>query len=130
MKLNPDCMRAVLFYIEENQHMKSDRIQQLLSSQIASALENKFSREDVYYSVKQLCDSYYLSGKPHSTIDASYLVMDITPRGHDFIENVRNEEIWNETKQRANKIGNFSLGVISEIAVNVISSLITSQFTQ
>ena len=45
--------------------------------------------------------------------------------GHEFLENIRNNNTWNKTKEISQKLGTSSLNFISQIASNVISDLIT-----
>lgn len=56
------------------------------------------------------------------------MVQDLTPTGHKFIENIRQDTIWNNTKSIAAKVGSKSLDAIMQIASNVITELIKSQF--
>jgi Hypothetical protein (DUF2513) len=37
-------------------------------------------------------------------------------RGHDFLDSVRNPETWARTKEGARKIGNWSIGLLSDMA--------------
>lgn len=53
-------------------------------------------------------------------------VVDLTPKAHEFINNIRKDTNWNKTKEVAGKVGSFSLNVLSQIATNVITSLINS----
>jgi hypothetical protein len=37
--------------------------------------------------------------------------------GHEFLDNVRDPEIWRKTKEGANKLGSWSLKLLGELAV-------------
>ncbi len=39
-----------------------------------------------------------------------------TPEGHDFIDSVRDVDAWAATKDRASKVGSFSLGFLTDLA--------------
>ncbi len=54
-------------------------------------------------------DASSLSGK-------NYLQITLTWQGHEFLENIRDPEIWRKTKAGAAKVGSFSLGIVGEIA--------------
>jgi hypothetical protein len=49
----------------------------------------------------------------------------ITWQGHDFIDSVRDDKIWAETKDTAKKAGGWTLSLLSEIAKAVIKENIT-----
>lgn len=40
--------------------------------------------------------------------------------GHEFLESVRDPEIWRKTKDGANKLGSWSVGILAEIAKGFI----------
>lgn len=126
MKLNPDLIRDILLTVEE--HCGFNHYLEIKINKKPFKRLFNYSHEEILYHVEQckLNDffsqvHYYDGGE---CIDIFYL----TPKGHEFIENIRNEDNWKQTKQCANKIGSFSLDVLSKIAINVISSLIQSQF--
>lgn len=126
MKLNPDLIRDILLTVEEN--CDFNHYIEIREDNNPFVLLSKYSHEEILYHVQQ-CNlnsffsrvSYYDAGE---CIDITYL----TPKGHEFLENIRNEKNWKKTKLCANKVGSFSLDILSKIAVNVISSLIQSQF--
>lgn len=123
MKLNPDCMRAVLFYIESNQDMNCGTLEKIYSHKIVNALNNSFNSDEILYSIKQLNDSFYLKSTIFKTSNYSCAVIDITPRGHEFINNVRNDVAWNQTKEIAKQNKSFSIEILGQIA-NAIASAI------
>ncbi len=59
----------------------------------------------------------YSLGNRDSTIPAMAIAFRLTPEGHDFIDAVRDETIWNKTKQKVATVGgSVSLGVLKEVA--------------
>lgn len=40
----------------------------------------------------------------------------LTPAGHEFIEDVRNNDAWKATKDRASRMGNFGLSFVTDLA--------------
>lgn len=48
----------------------------------------------------------------------------LTYEGHQFLDSVRDPKIWRETKERANKLGVFTINIISQIASSVIAEMI------
>lgn len=55
-------------------------------------------------------------------------VYDLSPQGHLFLADIKENNIWNKTKEVYKQIGTTSLNSIKEIATNVISNLITDYF--
>jgi len=60
---------------------------------------------EVAYHVKQLIEAGYLDGSvvmapsPGRRVPKDYFVRDITWKGHDFIKAVREDNLWNRTKE-------------------------------
>lgn len=127
MKLNPDCIRAILLYLEENQKIDSSngKMKPLPWASHLPETITEFSAEDVVYSVKQMSESRLIDTRPiraDGMID--YIFNDITPYGHEFLENIRAEENWSKTKNVATKLGNFSLSALEKIAEGVTTAAI------
>ena len=51
-------------------------------------------------------------------------VGDLSPAGHKFLADVRQDNIWNSTKEIAAKVGSKSLDTLIQISSNVITELI------
>jgi hypothetical protein len=49
-------------------------------------------------------------------------------KGHEFLNTVRDEKVWSRTKEIAQKTGNFSLDILKTIAVKIAQELITGMF--
>lgn len=124
MKLNPDCIRAILFTVEENtsfgEFMRYD-------VDADYPLLSPYSPDEIYYHVRQC----FLSGlltKVDWTFGPSCLIHDLSPTGHEFLADIRSDTNWNKTKEIAKNVGSHSLRAITDIAVKVVASLIDRQF--
>lgn len=132
MKLNPDSIRAILIYIEENQHMRSPSVLTPLNSAsiVTGILKSDDlscgSEQELRYGIKQLSDNGMIYTKQISPTAAplSFIVIDISPKGHEFLADIQSEDIWNKTKDKAKVIGSFSIHALTSIASNVVTSLI------
>lgn len=81
----------------------------------------------------QLIDGWALRGQTHPAgkalrLDSDY-VFHVVPRnltweGHEFLESVRDTEIWNKTKGAASSIGSFGLDTLKELAKGFIKTKI------
>jgi len=131
MKLNPDCIRDVLLWLEENQGMEqgfdgvlTGSVAEYLSTDMPQHLED-YSADDVLYSIKQMIESGFLNGRRMNVAGADwYQIQDITPMGHEFLGKVRSPENWQKTKSIASKIGAVTLDVLGSVAGKVIAELI------
>lgn len=122
MRLNPDCVRDILFTVEEN---TGHGIYMNYPSEEDGAYTrlNSYSEDEVMYHINQ-CELSGLITKVDWFMGDSCLIYDLAPQGHEFLANIRSDTNWSKTKETASKVGSFSLNVLSQIAVNVVNSLI------
>lgn len=116
MKINQDCMRVVMLYLENNLGLHS-RIADLDLTEVE--LLQSFSCEDVIYSVRQLYKSGLLEADVHNRIrnGICITVTDITPKGHEFCDYVRNESDWRKAKPKIEGLS--SVNTIMSILANL-----------
>ena len=102
MKLNPECVRDTLIYLEDNLVMcEYFSIKGISFKTIINELsqDNKYSEEDVAYTLTQLMSAGYITGyKNYNGKDRklSGHVDDISWSGHNFINMECNEKICEE----------------------------------
>lgn len=124
MKLNPECIRVILLDIESTTTF-SDIYN--YDEDEPSDLLKPFSSEEVLYHIRQAYASGLIT-KPEWYYDGACSVADLTPNGHEFLNNIRQDNNWNKTKEVAKSVGSTSIGVLVDISKNVISNLINQQF--
>lgn len=130
MKLNPDCIRDVLLYLESELEvdLENHNFTTISLKQINNHFENIYMEEDIWYTVYNLREMRYISG---NLGDAGRKLMmfceidNITPYGHQFLNTIRPRSIWDATKSGASKIGVTSLSALSTIAMEITKSVIT-----
>ncbi|WP_315074198.1 DUF2513 domain-containing protein [uncultured Clostridium sp.] len=123
MKLNPDCVRDILFTVEE--HSTLDRGVNYPDEELEKLSD--YSKDEILYHIKQ-CElsglvtevSWFLGG----TCYISYL----SPIGHEFLADIRSDTNWNKTKDVAKKVGSFSLSTLKDISAQVIAEVIKKSF--
>lgn len=122
MKLNHDCVRSVLLYLEDNLGIVS-----FIQSEDIKLVG--FSKEDIDYSLIKLIEANYLEGKHTVYIGGDYDIdiKSITWSGHKFLDNVRDDVVWCETKKAASKFSSVSIDILSSIAINFLTSLLMKQ---
>ena len=141
MKLNPDCIRDVLLYLEENlsycEEENSIEHKSIGIHTIANELHNKhnYNTNDIYYSVEKLLEIRYIialhesRGRNQSILTCD--ISDITYNGHMFLNTIRPKTIWEATKSKAKQIGGMSIHSLSMISSTIMQGLASnSDFIQ
>ncbi len=126
MKLNPDCVRDILLEIEDC----TDFFQSFLYNVADPKPKHlsKYDHSEIIYHIQQ-CEFSGLITGVRIYENGDYIeIDDLAPAGHEFLANVRQDTIWNNTKTIAGKIGAKSLDALIQISSNVITELIKAQF--
>ncbi len=114
MELKKDCIREVLLYIEKN-----GKPNEYISN--VEIKINSFSSDDITYTIEKLAEGNIIN-IVSKTFDGEILVKDITFVGHQFLENIRDDEVWKEAKTRISKIAGVSLSIIEQVTAQIIAS--------
>src|SRR5690554_6281345 len=101
MRLNPDCIRDVLLAVEDVTDFRT--LMRFPGEDGAKHLA-KYSTDEVLYHIKQCELSGLLSGVSWM-MGGSCLIRDLSPKGHEFLANIRSETNWKKTKEVASKVG-------------------------
>ena len=125
MKLNNDCVRDLLLYIE-------DKITINDSIAISQIEINKYTSEELIYTAMKLKDAGYVKGNVYKYItgNADVCVNELTWDGHKFLDNIRDDGVWKTTKEKLSKFSSVSLSIIENVASQVITNLINQQMGQ
>lgn len=130
MKLNIDCIRDVLLYLEENITMDSNnRIVPISIKTIKLFLQEKYEENDIIYSIGKLNDCGYITAhvdKTNAKYKISGVVTDITWEGHELLNSIRPQTIWEVTKENATKLGVTSIRGVASLAKSVINAIVTN----
>jgi hypothetical protein len=81
------------------------------------------SNDDVAYHLLLLTDRKFVIGsydRASGTFDIERLSMD----GHDFLDSVRDREVWKKTKNGAEAAGGFTLDLLKDLAKGFIKKQI------
>lgn len=126
MRLNLDCTRDILLFVEENTgYEKCVKFPEV--SEEYELLSNKYGSDVVMYHLEQ-CKKSKLIETTSKDLSGNVYVKDLTPEGHSFIANIRENNVWEKTKKQAKKIGSTSLDVIIKVASSIISEAIKTTF--
>lgn len=125
MKLNIDCVRDVLLYLETIPFFNEDKTVNttvFMSGKLPLELTKKYSDDDILYSLKKLSEYDYIDISFSGADD--YLIMyfgDITVDGHDFLKNIKSNDIWTSVKETLkSKALDVSLDILSSLASSYV----------
>ena len=128
MRINIDCLRAVLLYcinnldyIENGYIWKCEYVD--LNDMYKSEELQQYQKKDIMYSVLKLKESEYIKISCEQPKAATYIddcvIVDVTMKGHQFAETVKQSTVWEKTKTIVSKIGNHILGFIEAVAHDI-----------
>ena len=117
MKRDMELVRQLLLFIEQNQEFDSVDSQEI---QI-----DGYSEGQIGYHLKIMVDGGLLDAQDTTTYDSvsyDFFIRSITWYGHEFLDAVRDEGVWDHTKKALLPIGSASFDVVKSIAVAYIGS--------
>jgi hypothetical protein len=79
------------------------------------------STEEVRYHLTLLMEAGFIDGKPAAEMP---MIRSLTMAGHDFLDKVRDPEIWAKTKAGAKLAGSFSLKLLGDLATGFVKTKI------
>ena len=116
MKRDMDLIRAILLNVEEKR--KGNKFLQIDYEDFAG-----HKPEDVYGHLVLISDSGLL--KPHhQSFDMLPMTNGLTKEGFDFLDSVRNPEIWEKTKKTAEKVGGWTIDILADLAKGFLKTKI------
>lgn len=116
MKLNPDCIRDILLAVEE----LSDYDRSVSDSELSkSKFLISYFENEILYHVRQLTWSKML--QQADFYGEGFDILDLSPQGHEFLNNIRSDDNWNKTKDFSGKIGSFAISTLQSVASSIMS---------
>ena len=138
MILNYDCIRSILLFIEENigykdknsdvPHIREDM---LYTSILKNEYFNKYKNiEELAEAMEKLIEEGFLKCKsiPKYNNDGDLIYVRITGltwSGHELLDNIRNDTIWNAVKEKTKKVGKVSIKAMASAASALGTALLT-----
>ncbi len=105
IKLNHDLIRNLLLKIEEI----SDGKNKISYEHLHKNLQN-YNGLELSYHLKYLRESNFIQPA------GDFHILDITPIGRNYLDNIRNNSIWGNTKAKFQPLESVTFSVITEIA--------------
>ena len=128
MKYNPDCVRAVLLRLEQELILiETDdgcfNFKEVRLLRLFECLADDFSKADIIYSLQKLTEVEFITSHielgDDVIIPECCFVKSITFKGHEFLENIRENKNWTKIKNAGKTAGSFALNLLGEIAKDI-----------
>lgn len=136
MKLNPDCMRDILFAIEKIQKYVTDEDGTIAKKDfLINELHDElpmYKKEDIYYTLFSLDQAGLVSISERWTgnsLDFCYINY-LTFAGHEFLSKIRDQARWSGIKKALPAIRNYSLDAINAISQGMTSAAISEHLSK
>lgn len=102
MKLSIDCMRDIMLFLEKELTAEMNMSNNFVSYETISMVFEKYSTPDIVNHLNVLNDSRFIKAFPEygDGILCEYLITEILPKGHEFIEKTRSDTAFNKIKSR------------------------------
>lgn len=112
VKLDKDLVREVLLKLEADDSDPRDWKDLDIT---------EWPREQVAYTISVLADGGLIEAEELSSHDSyDWRATRLTFQGHEYLETIRDSEVWRTTKEVANKTGVYSLQVLMEAGKMVV----------
>lgn len=138
MRLNHDCIRDILLYVEKHcVYEENDRgytSMHLVTDNELYAdpeLSSKYDEDTIIYTIAQLFLDNMIIGK-HRDCGTIFHMADcdieaLSPRGHEFLDNIKDDTIWKKTKKFVGeRLTNTSFTIIANVASKLALEALTS----
>jgi hypothetical protein len=112
MKRDMDLIRDLLLFVESDSRF--DGVQGLAPSVPSDMGISNHSMKEIIYHLNLLLKEKFLDGIPR--LVRAPIISNLTWQGHEFLDDIRDPDIWDKTKERAKGITSIGLAFIWEIA--------------
>ncbi|WP_429912737.1 DUF2513 domain-containing protein [Glycocaulis sp.] len=118
MKRDMELVREILLKIESE--IGADNFARWYKGKLGEL--DKYDFDCVYAHVRMLMEIGYINHRQQALGPGQVSVGDLSWHGHDFLDSVRDDEIWRQTKDVAQKAGGFTVDLLKQIAVGLIKT--------
>jgi Hypothetical protein (DUF2513) len=120
MKRDMDLIRDILLWIEAHVPPTTAKYPDIIG----------FEPEAIGYHLVLLLDGQYVIGSCMNTKTSAYpnvIVQRLSNTGHDYLDQIRDPEVWKNTKKAAESAGGFTLELLGDLAKGFIKTQIKKQ---
>ena len=120
MKRDLDLIRGILLFVEDKAGInKGVGLNELLALNA--------NRDLVAYQLELLSDAGFIDAEPMKGLGGylDFYIRRLTYNGHEYLDSIRDETIWEKTKEKLAMVGGAStLVVVKELAVSISKNLL------
>ena len=120
MRLNYDCIRDILLYIEANTTSTKRNISIKI---LLESLNQKYDEDTIIYHIYQIESAglvynvLYAGNRP-------IVISDLSPEVHEYVNNIRDNKVWKAIKGKLGEVSSASLPLLIEMAPEIIKKMI------
>lgn len=81
----------------------------------------------ISYNLALMIEAGFFSGRPQMAGDGGLVCSGISWAGHDYLDAVRDPEVWRKTKDGAKSVGGLTFGLVKDLAVAIVKGEITAK---
>lgn len=119
MKLNYDCVRDIVLTVEETVSFDTIDIEPGTYKNYERLKD--YDYEELAYNIHQ-CNQAGLFALYSETMSMTYMLGDLSPKGHEFAQNIKPEKTWKKILDKLKSIEVVGVSVLIEVAKRVIFS--------
>ncbi len=134
MKLNHDYVRDILLYIEENLDYEDKDSETPYRHKIITDSElmtddifKKHNKQELSNALELMIKKDYIEVTDDSNISNGVMyiakIIGLTWKGHELLDNVRDNTVWNAVKKKAFKFGGVSLSALFNCSKTLVNRL-------
>lgn len=133
MKLNPDCIRAVMLEIEKSWEIGTDDRENIYMGNLGieslyKALPD-YDKKEIFYTLYNLDQARYIDLTvlwADGGIVYHCTVNHMTFEGHEFLNRIRDHKNWSKVKKGLDAVRNYSLDAISAVSEGIANAAIAA----
>lgn len=125
MKLNHDCTRECLLFLEQELELN----QSIDSTDVINSLN--YTEDITSYALQKLREVNYIVGGVNISYDfygngilELTPIKDITWEGHEYLDTVRDNRVWKKTKDITSSLKSVSLSMMKTVATQVLVGIL------
>lgn len=126
MKFSPDCARDIMLAVEALEPNETLTVPKL------AEMYPDYSEDALNYHCLKLIEANFIDASKvpvrGQVLPQISRILALTYDGHQAIEDMRPQSVWEQSKVMAAQVGSFSLHALAEAAAAVVSSKITGLF--
>ncbi|MGI9386981.1 MAG: DUF2513 domain-containing protein [Methyloligellaceae bacterium] len=117
MKRDLDTVRELLFYLEEKPGHRPIRAEQI---EIEGRTHNELKYQLILMYQAGFLDAEVQRSKTNPDRIFEAIPFGLSWDGHEFLETVRDDDVWRKTKTGAKQLGTFSYDVLRDLAKSIV----------